>query len=267
MGFSPIFLFILSDAMWWSTSLTGKCSWKLLEFVRTLFSFGDRLWFVKGPGTENMDYYELADMMAERFGLDPDIFRRQITQESGFREDAVSEAGAIGLGQVMPATAAQPGYGVTPLAADLMMDPEENLRFSAEYMRAMLDENDGDYGLALAAYNAGQGAVNDAGGIPDFEETRNYVNIILGSGSDAPLRPQARPGPLRPQARPEDSAGLRALVGGESPELPLLDGLFNAPEAAPIAPELSRNVLRRFQSDGGRSPMDRFQGLGSLGRR
>lgn len=216
-----------------------------------------------------MDLYELADSMAERFGLDPAIFRRQIQQESGFQEDAVSPAGAIGLGQVMPKTAANPGYGVTPLSADLMKDPEENLRFSAEYMRAMLDENDGDYSLALAAYNAGQGAVRKAGGIPAFEETQNYVSSILGSGDEGPMRPQARPGPLRPQARPEDSAGLRALLGdgGESSGLPMLDGLFNAPEAAPISLEAGPNVLRRFQSGERRDPMERFQGLGSLGVR
>jgi len=62
-----------------------------------------------------MDYYELADMMAERYGLDPAIFRRQIMAESTFNPDAVSPDGALGLSQVMPKTAAKPGYGVTPI--------------------------------------------------------------------------------------------------------------------------------------------------------
>jgi soluble lytic murein transglycosylase-like protein len=80
----------------------------------------------------------------------------------------------------MPSTAADPGYGVRPLAAEDLMNPAENLRFSAEYLSAMLREFDGSERLALAAYNAGPGAVKECGDVPPFQETQNYVRAILG---------------------------------------------------------------------------------------
>jgi hypothetical protein len=141
----------------------------------------------------------LAAQMAERYGLDPEVFVRQIQQESSFNPQARNRrTGATGLGQVMAATAQDPGFGVTPLRDRL--DPVENLRFSAEYMAAMLNKYDGDYRLALAAYNAGPGRVDRAGGIPGIEETQNYVAKILGGQ----LRPEPRPDDLGvPSTRPE----------------------------------------------------------------
>ena len=138
----------------------------------------------------------LAAQMAERYGLDPDIFTRQIEAESSFNPNARnSRTGATGLGQVMSATAQDPGYGVTPLRDRL--DAAENLRFSAEYMAAMLRKYDGDYRKALAAYNAGPGTVDKAGGIPEIAETQDYLAKILG-------------GPMRPRARPSDLGQSRA---------------------------------------------------------
>ena len=179
----------------------------------------------------------LARQMAERYGLDPEIFIQQIQTESSFNPAARNRrTGATGLGQVMAATAQDPGYGVTPLRDRL--DPVENLRFSAEYMRALLDKYDGDYRLALAAYNAGPGRVDQAGGVPGIEETQNYIAKImggqlrpeprpmnLGRQEGMPMRPEPRPDPnsldimsrpqnmrvrqaLQPQMRPEGIAGL-----------------------------------------------------------
>lgn len=148
----------------------------------------------------------MAAQMAERYGLDPDIFTRQIEAESSFNPNARNaRTGATGLGQVMSATAQDPGFGVTPLRDRL--DPVENLRFSAEYTAAMLRRYDGDYRKALAAYNAGPGTVDRVGGIPEIPETQDYLAKILGG----PMRPRARPSDLgqqepplmRPQARPE----------------------------------------------------------------
>jgi hypothetical protein len=133
-----------------------------------------------------MDYSQLAARYARQYGLDPEIFVRQMVQESGLNPDAVSPAGAVGIAQIMPATARDPGYGVRPI--DDPRDPEEALRFGAEYMRAMLDRYNGDYKLALAAYNAGAGAVDKAGGVPPFKETQDYVRIILG-GKGMPSTP------------------------------------------------------------------------------
>ena len=179
----------------------------------------------------------LARQMAERYGLDPDIFVQQIQTECDFNPAARNRrTGATGLGQVMSATAQDPGYGVAPLRDRL--DPVENLRFSAEYMAALLDKYGGDYRLALAAYNAGPGRVDQAGGVPGIEETQNYVARILGGNirpvprpanlgrqEGEPVRPEMRPDPdsldimarpqnmgvrqaLRPQMRPEGIMGL-----------------------------------------------------------
>lgn len=132
-----------------------------------------------------MNYGELAASYAREYGLDPEIFVRQMVQESGLDPDVVSPRGAVGIAQIMPDTARDPGYGISPIEDPT--DPEESLRFGAEYMRAMLDRY-GDYGLALAAYNAGPGAVDEAGGIPPFQETQNYVSSILG-GAMQPSAP------------------------------------------------------------------------------
>lgn len=123
-----------------------------------------------------MDYVELARQKALQYGLDPDLFVRQIQAESAFRPDAVSSAGAIGLGQLMPATARD--LGVDP------SDPNQNLDGAARYMRQQLDTF-GSYPLALAAYNAGPTRVQNAGGIPNITETQNYVSKIMGAGGSA----------------------------------------------------------------------------------
>lgn len=123
---------------------------------------------------------EMASEEARRAGVDPELFIRLIQQESRFKPQATSRVGAKGLGQVMPDTARQPGYGVRPLASENLMDPQENLRFSADYFSAMLREFDGDVPKALAAYNAGAGAVQEYGGVPPFKETQEYVDIIAG---------------------------------------------------------------------------------------
>jgi len=107
-----------------------------------------------------------------------ELLKALIQQESAFNQDAVSPKGARGLGQVMPATAKNPGYGVTPLRNN---SPRENYRFARDYLGAMLDEFGGDEKLALAAYNAGPGAVKAHKGIPPFPETQSYVSKIFGA--------------------------------------------------------------------------------------
>ena len=153
------------------------------------------------------DIQSLITTMAERYGLDPDIFRRLIKAESNFNPNAVSEDGALGLGQIMPDTARSPGYRVTPLSKDKMFDPAENLRFSAEYFRAMLDrpEIDGDYRLAAAAYNAGLGAVKKHDGVPPFKETQDYVGKIFGGEGLGSLNGSSESGGA-------DSSELSALL-------------------------------------------------------
>jgi hypothetical protein len=98
------------------------------------------------------------------------LFRANVAIESGFNPEARSPVGAIGLGQLMPETAAV--LGVDPF------DPEENLRGSARYLLAQL-EDFGAADLALAAYNAGPEAVRDHGGIPPYAETESHVAKVL----------------------------------------------------------------------------------------
>ena len=96
-----------------------------------------------------------------------------IQQESGFDPNATSAAGAQGLMQLMPSTAAS--LGVTN-----PYDPSQSISAGARYLRHDLDSVGGDISLALAAYNAGLGAVQRYGGIPPYAETQNYVQQILG---------------------------------------------------------------------------------------
>ncbi len=104
--------------------------------------------------------------------LDPELLRAVIVVESGFDVDAVSSAGAKGLMQLMPATAKS--YGVTNV-----FDPAQNIRGGAQYLRDLLDRYD-DYELVLAAYNAGESAVEKYGNqVPPFAETRSYIPKVM----------------------------------------------------------------------------------------
>ncbi len=110
---------------------------------------------------------------ARRHGVPEDLFLRLVHQESGWNTAAVSSKGALGLAQLMPGTAQL--LGVDP------MDPEQNLEGGARYLRMQFNTF-GTWPLALAAYNAGPGAVQEHGGVPPFAETENYVEVIWGSG-------------------------------------------------------------------------------------
>lgn len=114
--------------------------------------------------------------LADRFDLSPALLEALVWQESRWREDAVSPAGARGLAQLMPGTARD--LGVNP------DDPLANLEGGARYLREQLDRFDGNLEKALAAYNAGPGRVIRSGGIPRIRETQLYVAAIMGRLSD-----------------------------------------------------------------------------------
>ena len=120
----------------------------------------------------------IAELSA-KYDISPTLLEALVWQESRWRESAVSPAGARGLAQLMPGTARQ--MGVDP------DDPSANLEGGARYLRAQLDAFGGDIEKALAAYNAGPGRVQRAGGIPQIRETQNYVASILGRLSE-PVR-------------------------------------------------------------------------------
>lgn len=170
-------------------------------------------------------------------GVDYELLQALIATESGFDARAVSPKGAVGLMQVMPATAAR--YGVTgdarmPVERKLT-DPRTNIRTGTRYLRYLLDLFPGRLELALAAYNAGEGAVLRAGRrIPDYRETQNYVRTVMQLY--AMLKPPAmkprKPGRVRmelagapaggaigrgnlppPLARPQPAAGVPPTPG------------------------------------------------------
>jgi soluble lytic murein transglycosylase-like protein len=124
-------------------------------------------------GRYNGPWLQVAREAARRHGVPEDLFLRLVQQESGWNTGAVSPKGALGLAQLMPGTAAL--LGVDP------MDPEQNLDGGARYLR-MQYNTFGTWPLALAAYNAGPQAVEDHGGIPPYAETRNYVQVVWGTG-------------------------------------------------------------------------------------
>jgi soluble lytic murein transglycosylase-like protein len=108
--------------------------------------------------------------------IDPALLKGLVSQESGFNPSARSGAGAVGLTQLMPGTAS--ALGVTnPL------DPAQSLQGGAKYLREQLDRFGGDETLALAAYNAGPGAVQKYGGVPPYAETQNYVTSVMGKAA------------------------------------------------------------------------------------
>lgn len=104
--------------------------------------------------------------------LDPKLVRALIQAESGYNVKAVSNKGAIGLMQLMPDTASE-------LNIRDPYDPDQNIKGGTMYLRQMLDHFAGKVELAIAAYNAGPGAVEKHGGIPPFAETRDYVKRVL----------------------------------------------------------------------------------------
>jgi soluble lytic murein transglycosylase-like protein len=118
-------------------------------------------------------FEELIQKAAARHNVDPRLVKAVIQAESAFNPDAVSSAGAQGLMQLMPATAE--GLGVED-----PLDPRQNINGGVKLLSQLLNRYDEDLSLALAAYNAGPGAVKRFGGIPPYQETQTYVKRVLG---------------------------------------------------------------------------------------
>lgn len=121
--------------------------------------------------SDPLDYDGIIHKAATRHSVDPALVRAVIKTESNWNPSAVSRKGAVGLMQLIPGTAKRLGVGD-------VRNPEHNVDGGVRYLRILLDRYNGKLDLALAAYNAGEGAVDRARGVPAFRETRNYVQKV-----------------------------------------------------------------------------------------
>jgi len=132
-------------------------------------------------------YQRLIERVARHHGLDPDLLAALVEVESGRDAAARSAKGAVGLAQMLPETARR--FGARDLA-----DPEENLEGAARYLRFLLRRFRGDLRLVLAAWNAGEGAVERYGGVPPYPETVAFVRKVLSRYRDLRGPVEAPPG-------------------------------------------------------------------------
>ncbi|HXJ16606.1 MAG TPA: lytic transglycosylase domain-containing protein [Candidatus Polarisedimenticolia bacterium] len=162
-------------------------------------SFGALNGGVIEPGDRRLD--RIVSEAAQRHHVDPELVKAVISTESGWNPYAVSRKGAMGLMQLVPATAERFGVG-NPY------DPAQNVEGGTAYLKSLLDRYNGDLTKSLAAYNAGERAVDQSGGVPAFPETRRYVqkvtNAYFGSdsGPDSPTGIHRRR-PVRREVEPD----------------------------------------------------------------
>jgi soluble lytic murein transglycosylase-like protein len=130
------------------------------------------------PAPAPLDPKALVEAAARRTAIPAKLLHSVVKAESAYRADAISPKGAIGLMQLMPETAAQ--YGADPT------DPVQNVKAGTDYLRDLLLKYNGDVAAALAAYNAGPGAVDRYHGIPPYAETRSYVGKVIRNWQNTP---------------------------------------------------------------------------------
>ena len=125
-----------------------------------------------GPGRNSLKKFdEYVKKASQKYNVSSDLIHAVIRAESAYNPEALSTKGAGGLMQLMPGTATQ--YGVSD-----RFSPEENIDGGTKYLKFLLDRYEGDIGLAVAAYNAGEGAVDKYGDVPPYPETKAYVQKV-----------------------------------------------------------------------------------------
>ncbi len=133
---------------------------------------GEEERLLNGADVSRKDIERLIDYYSSKRNLPSSLVRSVIDVESGFDPNAVSDKGAMGLMQLMPST-------VMDMGVENPFDPEENIKGGTALLRNLLTTYKGDYKMALAAYNAGKGAVDRAGGVPEYKETKDYVRKVI----------------------------------------------------------------------------------------
>jgi soluble lytic murein transglycosylase-like protein len=147
----------------------------------------------RGATATQRDIDSAIEQAAARHNVDPNLVRAVVKVESNFNPNAVSRKGAMGLMQLMPATARQ-------LRVNNPFDPEQNVDAGVRHLKQLLESYGGDVRLTLAAYNAGAGAVARNSGVPHYAETQNYVRRITSLYYGAPnVQPFAAHDPVRVQ--------------------------------------------------------------------
>jgi soluble lytic murein transglycosylase-like protein len=141
------------------------------KLVDASFEGSSRIVPLSGPGPSRAEIERLVNLNAADYNVDPALIEAVIETESGFDSNATSSAGARGLMQLMPQTAA--GLGISDA-----YDIAQNVRGGTRYLRSLLDRFP-DVELAVAAYNAGPGAVEKFGGVPPYAATREYVRTVM----------------------------------------------------------------------------------------
>ena len=166
-----------------------------------------------GPGSATVAvsglYAEQIRRASSQYGIDPNLVKAVIATESNFDPRAVSPKGARGLMQLMPSTARR--FGVEDIH-----DPQQNIQGGVQYLRHLLDLFGGDLVLTLAAYNAGEGVVQSLGKVPQYRETRDYVDRVLARyGRPAKRDALVAETPVPAKARPVRRAPIYSAVGSD----------------------------------------------------
>lgn len=151
------------------------------------------------------DMHQLLQTICWEHGVDPKLVDAMVRVESAYDPNAVSRRGAMGLMQLMPATAKR-------LGVDDPFDPEKNIRGGVREFSRLLDQYSGNLQFALAAYNAGEGAVSRYRGVPPYAETRNYVSRILTIYTGQPYRMGGGSRAARPVKMVRDRNGTTVIT-------------------------------------------------------
>jgi hypothetical protein len=154
------------------------------QYQRLGFTSGTERGWLQLPLPDLAPYAREIREAADRYGVEEGLIKAVIRVESGFNSRAVSSKGARGLMQLMPGTASMLGVRDS-------FDPRQNIDGGVRHLRGLIDRFGSDLKLALAAYNAGEQAVVNHGGIPPYRETRDYVTRILGLFAPSPAEAAA----------------------------------------------------------------------------